>query len=119
MDEAERCNQIAYIYLSKLMVKGSPKELKELKEVTPANTRRVAVSVENPAVALSKAKQAPFTLDATLVEAEIHLQVKSDISPDEILEELKKLAVEASGIREIEPSLEDVFVALTREYGEK
>src|SRR5208282_2159526 len=33
MDEAERCNRIAYIYLSKLMVMGSPTELKELREV--------------------------------------------------------------------------------------
>ncbi|HEY0865862.1 MAG TPA: ABC transporter ATP-binding protein, partial [Fimbriimonas sp.] len=30
MDEAERCSDIAYIYLSKLMVKGTPPELKVL-----------------------------------------------------------------------------------------
>lgn len=33
MDEAERCSLIAYIYLSKLMVHGTPAELKDRKSV--------------------------------------------------------------------------------------
>jgi len=44
MDEAERCSLIAYIYLSKLMVQGTPAELKALPEVSPAGTRRIAIA---------------------------------------------------------------------------
>jgi ribosome-dependent ATPase len=35
MDEAERCSQIAYIYMSKIIIKGTPAELKKLPVVSP------------------------------------------------------------------------------------
>jgi len=71
MDEAERCNEIAYIYLSRLMVRGTPAELKALPEVSPAGTRRIAVAAPRPPNALVALKKQPFALDATLVEAEM------------------------------------------------
>lgn len=117
MDEAERCDQIAYIYLSQLMVKGTPSQLKSLTEVSPPNTRRVAIAAEKPAVALMAAKQAPFVLDATLVEAEIHLMIKDSVTDDEVLAALRNKGIEGGKVRAIEPSLEDVFVALTRRFG--
>lgn len=119
MDEAERCDQVAYIYLSKLMVKGAPQELKHLPEVTPKGTKRVAIATSNPSIALSKTKGEEFALDATLVEAEIHLLTPDTIADEDILASLKAHGIEAESIRPIEPSLEDVFVALTQKYGEK
>lgn len=114
MDEAERCSQVAYIYLSKLMVKGTPHDLKKLDEVSPKGTRRVAISTENPPMSLRAVKTMPFVKDATLVEAEIHLMIDESITNEEISNALTKAHVEYHGIREIEPSLEDVFVTLTR-----
>ena len=119
MDEAERCDEIAYLYLSKLMVKGTPTELKKLAEVSPQGTHRVAVMVARPAVALTKIREAGFALDSTLVEAEIHLQVSSAIDDHEILTKMRGMGLDVEGVRPIEPSLEDVFVALTKNAGEK
>src|SRR5215471_14271360 len=40
MDEAERCTDVAYIHMSRLIVCGRPEELKDLPAVTPPGTRR-------------------------------------------------------------------------------
>ncbi len=114
MDEAERCNEIAYIYLSKLMVHGTPDELKRMEEVSPQGTRRIAISAQNPPVALSILKKEAFALDATLVEAEIHLLLPTDTSDTEVQRVLAAQGVTETKTRPIDPSLEDVFVTLTR-----
>lgn len=114
MDEAERCNEIAYIYLSKLMVKGTPNELKALPEVSPEGTRRISVATAQPARALAALKKQPFSLDATLVEAEIHLLMPTATSDEEVVRTLAAQGITDAETRPIEPSLEDVFVTLTR-----
>ncbi len=114
MDEAERCSQVAYIYLSKLMVKGTPHQLKMLPDVSPAGTRRVAVAAEEPPLALRAMKTMPFVQDATLVEADIHLVIDEQTKDEEIARSLDAAYIDFHGIRPIEPSLEDVFVTLTR-----
>lgn len=114
MDEAERCNEIAYIYLSRLMVRGTPNELKALPEVSPAGTRRVAVATAHPPGALVLLKRQPFALDATLVEAEIHLLMPEATQESAVLTALQQGGITDAAIRPIEPSLEDVFVTLTR-----
>jgi drug efflux transport system ATP-binding protein len=114
MDEAERCNEIAYIYMSRLMVKGTPGELKALPEVSPEGTRRIAVATSHPANALAFLKRQPFTRDATLVEAEIHLLIPNDTADDAVLAVLRREGITDAATRPIDPSLEDVFVTLTR-----
>jgi len=114
MDEAERCNEIAYIYLSRLMVQGTPNTLKALPEVSPAGTRRIAVATAQPAQALVLLKRQPFALDATLVEAEIHLLLPEKTEEGAVPAALREGGIADAAIRPITPSLEDVFVTLTR-----
>jgi ABC-type multidrug transport system ATPase subunit len=114
MDEAERCNEIGYIYLSRLMVKGTPNQLKALPEVTPEGLRRVSVATDQPPAALMRLKGQPFVKDATLVEAEIHLLIEDHIDDETVLHALHREGLPDATIRPIEPSLEDVFVTLTR-----
>jgi ABC-2 type transport system ATP-binding protein len=114
MDEAERCSRIAYIYLSKLMVMGTPAELKALPEVSPTGTRRVSVATTSPPGALVALKKQPFALDATLVESEIHLLMPDTTGDAEVRAALEAAGLPGATLRPIEPSLEDVFVTLTR-----
>ncbi|MBX7134834.1 MAG: ABC transporter ATP-binding protein [Fimbriimonadaceae bacterium] len=117
MDEAERCNDIGYIYLSKLMVKGTPAQLKAMPEVQPVGTKRVAVASNDPSRALFAIKVAPFVLDATLVEAEIHVLMTESTPVSALRDVLDAQHIHHGEIRPIEPSLEDVFVTLTRSLG--
>src|SRR5688500_9365670 len=114
MDEAERCNEIAYIYLARLMVKGTPNEPKALPEVRPEGTRRIAVAAEHPPLALCALKSRPFALDATLVESEVHLLIPESTADSQGLAVLAESGIRGAKARPIEPSLEDVFVTITR-----
>jgi ABC-type multidrug transport system ATPase subunit len=114
MDEAERCNEIAYIYLSMLMVKGSPAQLKALPAVHPKGTRRIAIGTDKPPLALALLKKQPYVLDATMVETEIHLLIRQETEDNQVTQPLAEQGIRSSSPREIEPSWEDVFVTLTR-----
>jgi ABC-type multidrug transport system ATPase subunit len=114
MDEAERCSEIGYIYLSKLMVRGTPNELKKLASVTPEGTKRLAVASDDPPRALMALKKLPFVRDATLVESDVHLLVDEATQEAPIRDAMLAAGLQAPReVRGIEPSLEDVFVSLT------
>ncbi len=114
MDEAERCDDIAYIHMSRLMVRGTPIDLKSLPEVSPEGTRRLAVECPSPALGLAALRDQPFSLDATLVESEVHLLVHANTTDEEILQAVRAAGLDDVSIRPTTPSLEDVFVSLTR-----
>jgi ABC-type multidrug transport system ATPase subunit len=119
MDEAERCSQIAYIYASKIIIKGTPVELKKLPEVSPQGTRRVSVATEDAPRGLMALKKLAFVRDATLVESEIHLLIDNETSDELISKSMSSAGLTTSDIRHIEPSLEDVFVTVTRSLEKK
>jgi ABC-type multidrug transport system ATPase subunit/ABC-type multidrug transport system permease subunit len=115
MDEAERCTDVGYIYNSRLLVHGKPQDLKQLPQVTPAGTNRFELIVPQPAEQLAKLRAMVGVRDVTLFGQSIH--VLADQSLDE-----PKLKQEIGGdvdIHPIGPSLEDVFVILTRSAGEQ
>jgi ABC-type multidrug transport system ATPase subunit len=114
MDEAERCNEIGYIFNAKLTIQGTPSYLKALPEVSPPGTRRIAVATSQPPAALALLKREPYVEDATLVEAEIHLLLPSDVEDARVISTLEKAGMTHVAVRATEPSLEDVFVSVTR-----
>ena len=101
------------------MVLGTPKELKALPAVSPEGTHRIAIATEGSASALQRLKHQAFVLDATLVEAEIHLLLPTSVDAAHVLAQLRAEGIEDASARAIEPSLEDVFVTLTRSLAKK
>jgi ABC transporter DrrB family efflux protein len=113
MDEAERCTDIGYLYSSKLIACGEPEELKRLEEVTPAGRRRLELEITAPAEKLMGLRGIEGVHDATLFGQSIHLLVSRDLEEKKLLEAAKVSPGEGI-LRPITPSLEDVFVALSR-----
>ncbi len=112
MDEAERCSRVGYIYQSRLLVLGDTADLKQLPEVTPDGMRRWELIVPRPAEQLLEMRKAEGVEDATLFGETIHALVDDELSHDDLLRRIDVPAEEAD-IREIPPTLEDVFVTLT------
>ncbi len=112
MDEAERCTDIGYIYLSRLLVLGKPEELKALPEINPAGTKRYELQIPDAAVHLNALRQLSGVIDATLFGENVHVLVEDHVSPGWLLEQIGHDAQQLEA-REISPSLEDVFVTLT------
>ncbi|HEX2922757.1 MAG TPA: ABC transporter ATP-binding protein [Chloroflexota bacterium] len=109
MDEAERCNTVGFMAGGRLVVSGSPKELKaqvgrEILELR-AEPRRAAMVV---------ARKIPGLEDVRVFGDLLHL-VTADAA---CAEEATRRALEAEGIeilglRRISPSMEDTFMSLT------
>ncbi len=110
MDEAERCTDVGYIQGGRLVVCGKPDDLKALPAVTPPGTRRVEISVAAPATRLAHLRALSGVADATLFGQTIHALVEERVGDAA----LAAAAGPGAELRPIAPSLEDVFVALTR-----
>jgi ABC-2 type transport system ATP-binding protein len=109
MDEAERCNRVGYIHLGKLLAVGTPAELKRLPGITPPGTRRLEIVGPDVSQLLERLRDRPGVRGATIFGQAVHALVDADRSPAD-------LGIADFDVREAEPSLEDVFVALARQH---
>src|SRR5687768_14362507 len=66
MDEAERCGRVGYLHLSKLLVVGTPDELKVLPGVTPPGQRRVEIVGPDTAGLLATLRHRASVREATI-----------------------------------------------------
>jgi ABC-type multidrug transport system ATPase subunit len=116
MDEAERCDHVGYIYMSKLIVWGEPDELKKMPEVNPPGTQRLDVTCDHVTTALQAMRQMRGVHSATVFGQSMHLLVDENVRRDEIDQKLHSVGIGHAEIHEIGPSLEDVFVTLSAKY---
>ena len=114
MDEAERCGTVAYLYLSKLIISGHPEKLKQLPEVTPPGMRRVEADCrEGVAALMASARTLPYVHAVTIFGTSLHLLVDELIPNEKIDDDLESFGISSVVVRDIPPTLEDVFVRLT------
>jgi ABC-type multidrug transport system ATPase subunit len=114
MDEAERCSTVAYLYLSRLIVSGHPESLKRMPEVTPPGMRRVQADCREGVASLMKsARTLAYVHASTIFGTSLHLLVDERVSNQKIDEDLEAFGISEVTVRDIDPTLEDVFVRLT------
>lgn len=113
MDEAERCSHVGYIYFSKLIVCGTPSNLKQLPEVSPESTVRLEVRCPRLSAAMRRLNTLEYIRDATIFADSLHVLADAS-SEDRIVKDLAEAGFESPKVTPIPPTLEDVFVTLTR-----
>jgi ABC-type multidrug transport system ATPase subunit len=116
MDEAERCNHVAYIHFGKIIADGTPGTLRELPEVQPQGTLRVEITTPEVTRALRFARQIPGIRSATIFGQSIHALIEDSFDLHELRERLLEEGIAVAEIRPLAASLEDVFVELTNKH---
>jgi ABC-type multidrug transport system ATPase subunit len=116
MDEAERCSQVGYIFMSKLIVCGQPEELKQLPDVNPAGTKRLDVTCDHVTTGLQAVRKLAGVRASTVFGQSMRLLVEAGLPEQTIRTALANAGIREADIRPIAPSLEDVFVALTGKH---
>ena len=117
MDEAERCTRLGYIFDGDLIALGTLDELRALPGISPPGTVRFRVSTENVMAAFARVRTLDYVRDATIFGRDLHIVADAKADEARLRADLAPAAGRIDDVERIEPSLEDVFVALTREHG--
>ena len=113
MDEAERCTHVGYIYFSKLIVCGTPAKLKQLPEISPPGTVRLEVRCPRLSSAMLHLHGLDFIRDATIFADSLHVLADAGCE-DRLRSSLVAAGFDRPKTTPIPPTLEDVFVTLTK-----
>ncbi len=119
MDEAERCTRVGYIFQANLIAVGTPGELKKIREVSPEGTRRFEIDAEDVTRAHGVLRTWEHTRDSTIFGASVHALLDEQVGSDDLTAFLEGNGIAVRNVRPIEPTLEDVFVTLTRRLEER
>jgi ABC-2 type transport system ATP-binding protein len=116
MDEAEHCHRLAFIQRGEIIATGTPTELRaSMKDVS---ILEFEPSSTTEAVKILRRSIESGDLHARSVElygSSVHVVVRGEGGPGSNIKKiLAQEGVETEGIREIEPSLEDVFINYMR-----
>jgi ABC-type multidrug transport system ATPase subunit len=114
MDEVERCGEVGYLYLSNLIMTGSPNELKTRTLRDAGGMRFVEFESSSAPRAAQWLRTRPYCESATVFGTAVHALVRNEISEMSIRTEGNGAGLGIRSVRTIEPTLEDVFVTLTK-----
>jgi ABC-2 type transport system ATP-binding protein len=109
MDEAEYCNRLALMYRGKVTALGTPGELKK----SLGSHHLLLLEVSDLVGSMTLLEEMPGISDVAVFGGGLHVTVDNDESAiPKIRQALEHAGIEVPILEPIEPSLEDVFVAM-------
>jgi ABC-2 type transport system ATP-binding protein len=115
MDEAEYCNRLALMYRGKVIAMGPPQKLKE--ELQSHVLLRLETN--DPLETMRTLEGKPGVGDVAVFGSGLHITVDDESSSPQIREWLQSAGLEVRLLQRIQPSMEDVFVAMIEAEEEK
>lgn len=113
MEEAERCGNVAFIYRGKILIQGSPEQVK-----TYLKGSILEVRCQAPRKAMLMLREVIGHDCVKLFGNRIHIYVYAEnkkFSLEQVTDLLNNSGLGKYSIKETEPTLEDVFMSLMRE----
>jgi ABC-2 type transport system ATP-binding protein len=112
MDEAEYCHRIALMYRGKVIALGTPSELKD----SLSSYHILDLETSDILGAMTALEGAPGVHDSAVFGAGLHVSVESaERAIPTIRERLAASGLSINRLEPIQPSMEDVFVAMIEE----
>jgi ABC-2 type transport system ATP-binding protein len=109
MDEAENCHRLALMYRGKVIALGTPDELRR----NLGSHSLLRLDTAAPLDTMRAIEQVPGVVDVAIFGGGLHVVVDHpDATMERIRGKLTELGIEVKRLKQIPPSLEDVFVAL-------
>jgi len=109
MDEAEYCHRLALMYRGKVTALGTPEELKQ----SLGSHHLLLLEVSDLVGSMTVLEKLPGVSDVAVFGGGLHVTVENDQSAiPKIRQALHQAAIEVPILEPIQPSLEDVFVAM-------
>jgi ABC-2 type transport system ATP-binding protein len=110
IDEAEHADRVALMLDGRMVALAPPRELRE----TGLSGTLLEVDCEPPVDALELLPTVPGVREVTLYGTLLHVLVGDDLSPDGLATVLRDRGLQVTSVRQIKPTLEDVFVSRIR-----
>jgi ABC-2 type transport system ATP-binding protein len=109
MDEAEHCDWLALIDAGKIVASGSPTDLRR----THFHARLLELDADSTFRWIEALEKTPGIEEVAMHGNKLHLTVKDPASAEREIRALgEKLKLGVTSVREITPSLEDIFVSV-------
>jgi len=116
MDEAEYCHRIALMYRGKVIALGTPEELKE----SLASHHIFSLEVSDLVGSMRTLETISGLSDVAVFGGGLHVTALDDVrAPGEIRAALEQAGIKVPVLEKIQPSMEDVFVAMIEEEERK
>ncbi len=112
MDEAERCQKVAFLDQGRLIAYEPPLELKQMMK-----GHLVELVSDKSRQAKSFLEKEGEVMNVSLFGEKVHFTLKDEKILEELKVKLQNAGIEISSMNNIEPSLEDVFISLKHGQG--
>jgi ABC-2 type transport system ATP-binding protein len=112
MDEAERCHQLAIFDRGRLVANGAPREL-----MADLDATIIEIETERPRRLRAHFEELEGLISVAQLGSRLRLMIRGDVKePAAIVKRALAGATDSASVRAVEPSLEDVFVAVTQDH---